>query len=193
MPDEGTALTDDDPELMRQAAHGDVVAFEQIVGRHEAAVLRYLRTIERDASLAEDALQETFLNAWRRAATFRGDGSVRAWLMSIARHAAYRQHRRRAGEPSEHESLERLGQRAGWGARHDDRLANRLESREMLQRALKRLPEADREILLLRDIEGFQGNEVAQMLGLSLAAAKSRLHRARLRLVAVLRGETDGD
>ena len=172
---------------MREAAGGDRVAFERLVERHQAAVYRFVRTLAAERGPAEDALQETFLAAWRSAAGFRG-GSLRSWLLAIARHALYRQHRRRAGEPERHESLESLGERAGWGAPPDPAaLALRRERRERLQAALASLAAADREILLLRDAEGLSGEDTAAALGLGLAAMKSRLHRARLRFAAELR------
>lgn len=137
---------------------------------------------------AEDALQEAFLAAWRAAGAFAGTGSARAWMLTIARNALHRRYRRRAGEPVDVIPLDRLGAEAGWGAVDaPDQLVERLEDREILERALARLDQADREVLVLRDLEEFDGEETARLLGLSVGAMKSRLHRARLRLAAHLR------
>ena len=141
----------------------------------------------RDEAAAEDALQETFLSAWRNAASFRGDGSALGWLLSIARHAVYRQHRSRAGEPERMESLAELGEAAGWGAAPDP--LDALVVKDEVERALARLSLGERELLLLREVEGLSNEECASLLGLGLPALKSRLHRARLRFVAQLRGE----
>lgn len=174
-----------DAELIRRAGDGDREAFDAIVVAHRAAVFRFLRATAGEG--AEDALQETFLSAWRGAAAFRGDASVRTWLFTIARHAVHRQHRRRIDEPEAHVPLSELGAAAGWGDANPERLLMQRESEAVVADALDRLSQADREILLLRDIEGVAGEEVAGILGLTLAAMKTRLHRARLRLAAKVR------
>lgn len=85
------------------------------------------------------------------------------------------------------EPLEELGERAGWGSEDQDAAVRALERRDCLNQAFARLHPTEREILILRDIEGFTGRETADLLGLGLAAVKSRLHRARLGLLAALR------
>jgi RNA polymerase sigma-70 factor, ECF subfamily len=186
-------VTADDADLLRQSAAGDGSAFESFVGRHEASVYRYLHTLTQDARDAEDALQDAFVAAWRGAAGFHGPGSARSWLLSIARHALHRLHRRRVGEPERFVALEDLGLQAGWGVDDSplDRLTE-LEDRARLARALDCLPAAERETLVLRDLEELSGDEVARMTGVTLAAMKSRLHRARLRLAAALKEQCDG-
>ncbi len=158
--------------------------------RHQSSVFRFLRTLTGAAADAEDALQETFLAAWRSAAKFRGEGRARSWLLTIARNALHRQRRRRVGEPADFVSLDQLGLQAGWGAEAaSDLFLARLEKRELLERAFQQLSAEDREVLVLRELEGFSGEEVSRMIGLTLSAMKSRLHRARLRLVAALKEE----
>ena len=76
-----------DSRLLAQAADGDAQAYESFVGRHREAVWRFVRSLTRDRTAAEDALQETFLSAWRGAISFRGEGPAISWLLSIARHA----------------------------------------------------------------------------------------------------------
>ncbi len=164
--------------------------FDDLVEQHQAAVFRFVRSIAADPSTAEDALQETFLAAWRSASTFRGESSVRAWLFAIARNAVMRQHRRRVDEPATTESLSALGEEAGWGSDDDpERAAMKHEQREIFERAMARLGDSDREVLLLRDLEGFSGEETAAILDIPLPAMKTRLHRARLRLAANVRSE----
>ncbi|MFQ6047679.1 MAG: RNA polymerase sigma factor, partial [Gemmatimonadales bacterium] len=98
------------------------------------------------------------------------------------------------GEPARFESLDALGQRAGWGSAESSQPSlERLADRALIQRALDRLSDEDREVLVLRDLEEFSGDEVAQMTGLTLPATKSRLHRARLRLTAALKEELHAD
>lgn len=188
LPREGS-LTEDQL-LLSQAASGDANAFEAFVLCHREAVWRFARSLTRDVGGAEDALQETFLAAWRSSASFRGEGSALGWLLSIARHAVYRQHKGRAGEPERMESLAELGEAAGWGADLDP--LDALMVKDEVGRALARLPVEDRELLLLREVEGLSNEDCAGLLGLGVAALKSRLHRARLRFVAHLRGEHHG-
>jgi RNA polymerase sigma-70 factor (ECF subfamily) len=175
-----------DPQLLQLSAAGDAAAFARFVDRHQGVVYRRARAACASAADAEDVLQETFLAAWRGAAGFRGttDGDARGWLLTIARHACHRMSTRssaRISAAASDVSLESLALRAGWGAvpdEQDDDRATRVRA------AFATLAHEDREILALRDIEETSGEEAARMLGLTLAAMKSRLHRARLRLAA---------
>ena len=153
--------------------------------RHAASVYRFLVSLRAASDDAEDALQECFVSAWRSAATFRGPNSARGWLFSIARNVLRRQHRRRAGEPEVMEPLEKLGERAGWGTTSD--FNARFEAEDELEWAMAQLSRQERAVVTLRDLEGLEGEETAEALGLTLAAMKSQLHRGRLRLMGVLR------
>lgn len=181
----------DDATLLAQTAAGDGLAYRQLVSRHQAAVLRYLRATLRDAADAEHAMQETFVAAWRSAGGYRGQAPVRAWLLGIARNAARRSRRRRVGEPAQYVALDELGTEAGWGSEDPEQQLLASLRRSALQAAFERLTESERETLVLRDLEDLAGEAVANMLGLSVAAMKSRLHRARLRLAAEVRKELE--
>jgi RNA polymerase sigma-70 factor, ECF subfamily len=188
---------DDDHDLIFAMAAGRADALDALVERHQATILRYLRALTAGEQAAEDALQETFLAAWRGAASYRGDAPGRAWLFALARRQAARTWRRRVGEPTAPVALDelsdlQLGLAAGWGDVGAIDPLNALEARresEHLDAALRRLSPEDREILVLRDLEQLSGTEVAALLDLSLPAQKSRLHRARLRLMAALRAD----
>jgi RNA polymerase sigma-70 factor (ECF subfamily) len=161
--------------------------------RHQAAVFRHLRALCPTQEDAEDALQETFLAVFRYAAGFRGESSAKTWLFTIARNAAWKTKRSVEARSLDdaNESLESLGDSAGWGESDPESLAVKAQSRERLRRALNDLAPEDREILVLRELEGFSGEETASILSLGLPAMKSRLHRARLRLAGALRKEGD--
>lgn len=176
-----------DLELARLAAGGDREAFASLVTRHQASVYRLARHVA--GSDAEDVLQQAFLSAWQGVAGFRGESSVRTWLLTITRNAALTRRVRAAREPIDATPLEDLGIRAGWGGPNPEQLAVAAEQRDRLSAALAALAPEEREILTLRDLEGLAGDEVAAMLGLSLAAMKSRLHRARMSLAAAVRGD----
>jgi RNA polymerase sigma-70 factor (ECF subfamily) len=181
----------DDQQLLHAATLGDRKAFEAFVERHQDSVFRFLRAVASDHADAEDALQETFLAVWRSAGTYRGGPSARGWVLTIARNALARAHRRRAGQPTSFLPLGELGLQAGWGA-DGDGILERIARRDLLERALESLGADDREVLVLRELEDLSGGEVADMLGIGVPAMKSRLHRARLRLMAALR-EVDDD
>ena len=178
-----------DLELARRAAGGDRDAFGTLVARHQASVFRLARLMARTREEAEDVLQQTFLSAWQGAGGFRGESSVRTWLLTIARNSALTRRTRAAREPIDPTPIDELGIRAGWGGPNPEQLALAAEQRDRLAASLATLATDEREILTLRDLEGLPGDEVAVMLGLSVAAMKSRLHRARMALAAAVREE----
>lgn len=177
-----------DATLIARVAAGDRRAAARLVDQHKVSVFRFARALVRDDSLAEDVLQETFIAALRGAATFRGEGSARGWLFTIARHAAARL-RPRERPLGDDDDVEALGAAAGWGADDPEHLVSEGEARGAVTRALDSLDPEDREVLVLRDMEGLTGPEAAEVLHVGLAAMKSRLHRARLRFVAALRAQ----
>jgi RNA polymerase sigma-70 factor (ECF subfamily) len=184
---EGSPISDH--SLMRRAAAGDASAFDEIVRRHQAAVYRFARAVSGSREAAEDLLQETFLAAWKAAATYRAEASLRTWLLTIARHAAWRDRGRPFLEPLDGQTFDMLGMEAGWGQVDPEGLAVSAERRARLRAALERLDPEDRTVIVLRDLEELTGEETAAVLGIGVAAMKSRLHRARLRLAAELRRE----
>lgn len=187
MPVEESESVLTDEELLKRTAAGEREAFDELVVRHQAAVFRFARAATDGPAAAEDVLQETFLAAWRAAGTFQGRSAVRTWLLTIARNQAWH-HRERAGRiPVDDVPLPELGEAAGWGDESPEAGALRSQRRGRLARALEALEPDDREILVLRELEELTGEETAAALGIGLAAMKSRLHRARLRLAAELR------
>jgi len=184
-----TSDTPTDHELLTAAAGGDAAAFEVFVVRHRGAVYRYVHSLTKNVTDAEDVLQQTFLAAWRAAADARVEHGARPFLFTIARHAQHRLHRSHALITEDTVSLEELGSRAGFAAPHvtAERLAQAVEERAILAAAIEDLPPLEREVLQMRDLDGLSGDQVAAALGIGLEAMKSRLHRARLRLVAEVR------
>lgn len=162
--------------------------FREVVREHQARVYRYCLMLTGDRAQAEDLLQETFVDGMRGYVQFRGDASVLTWLLTIARHRYRRMNRLRAGAPVQTEDLMTLGLEAGWGSQ--ETLESSLElaaSRIQMQRALDALSPADREIITLRDLEELSTRETAEVLQLTDAAVRVRLHRARLKFVAQIR------
>ena len=153
------------------AAGGDLEAFTSLVRRHESAVRAFLaRTAGRDR--ADDVAQETFVKAWRSAASFRGTGSYRGWLLGIAWHEFLSAQRRvRPEDPLDD---------------HDAALASGVDARIDAARALAALDPRERAAAQLCFGYGHTHTEAAEILGMPLGTLKSVVARARTRLVAYL-------
>lgn len=164
------------------------------------AVRRLTHAVLGSAS-GQDATQETFLRALASLETFDpARGGVRSWFLGIARNVAFEalraQRRVELGSTAELALFE-LAQGAGWGAEPSDRdsperEAMRAETQDQMLRALASLTPEDREVLILRDFEGLDGECAARVLAIDVVAMKSRLHRARLRLMATMRSLEEG-
>lgn len=166
--------------------------FREVVREHQARVHRYCVLLTSDAVQAEDLLQETFVDAMRGYERFRGDASVLSWLLTIARHRCQRMNRLRAGAPAHTEDLMALGLEAGWGSPQAlEEGVDAATSRAQMQRALQALSPADREIITLRELDELSTREASNVLQLSEAAVRVRLHRARLKFVALFREQRD--
>lgn len=180
-----------DLSTVARAQRGDPAAFAALSSAWRGPLLRFARHLLKDDAAAEDVVQETFLTAHQKLGALRDHAHFKSWLFSIARSQVLMHQRRRVGEPKAYEpmeSLTELGAQAGWGHPMDpETLTRKLEAHEGLEAALATLEPAEREVLMLRDVEGLSGDETAAALGLSLAGMKSRLHRARLRLVAAVK------
>lgn len=173
-----------DDELLRAARNGDRAALETLVSRYEPRVYRFGLSMCRDAADADDVLQDTFVSMVRALRTFRADSSLSTWLYTIARHACLKKRRRRAAAPRSVESLDALGPHVREGlastSANPEQLAATNEIGSSLRAAIGALDAAQREVLVLRDVEGLTAADTAQVLGLTVAAVKSRLHRARI-------------
>jgi len=193
------AAPEHDPEaaLLSALRAGEASAYERLVRSHGGPLLAVCRRILRDEEDAREAVQEAFLSAFRGIAEFSGRARLGTWLHRIAVNACLmrlRSRRRHPEQPIE-ELLPRFeadGHFARWPvdwAEPADALLARREARESVRACLDRLPESHRTVLLLRDIEELDTAETARALGLSVAAVKVRLHRARQALRTLLEAE----
>jgi RNA polymerase sigma-70 factor (ECF subfamily) len=185
---EGNHVRTSDAALIRRTAAGDLSAFDTLVRRHQAAVHRLTQALAGPGPEAEEALLEAFLTVRRSAPRWRDDTfPVRAWLLSLARQSLCRRGLVQLAETS---SLSELARAAGWGRGGP---AAEASDQRVLADAFAALGPADREILILRDLEGLPEEEAAAVIGTSEAVVRARLHRARLRLLGKLReGDADG-
>jgi RNA polymerase sigma-70 factor (ECF subfamily) len=180
-----------DATLLEQARTGDRQALEDLLSRHQRRVYRFGLKMCRDPEDAKDVLQETLLAVARTVKDFRGASSVSTWLYTIARSFCIKKRRRSKFAPEHEESLD--SREPGLEARQvvdpgrgpEDDLAGR-QIETALEQAIAGLDPIYREVLVLRDVEGLTAPEVAEIMGLSVEAVKSRLHRARVAVRAAL-------
>jgi RNA polymerase sigma-70 factor (ECF subfamily) len=182
--------TPSDLLLVQRASGGDVRAFEILVGRYQLSIVRLCVGMLGDRHAAEDAAQDAFFSAWRSMGRFRGDAQFSTWLYRIATNQCLRDIRRRP--PQTAQLPEDLPAGEG-GAPH-----SQLEAAEGVagvSAAVARLSPEQRIALLLREIEGLSYDQIAEVLGVSMAAVKSRIYHARIELVRDLgtRDRTAGD
>jgi len=178
-----------DNELILVARKGDNAAFTELVRRYESTVYRFSYKICRDSDKAAETLQDTFVNVFRKLGSFDGKSKFTTWLYAIVTNNCLMKHRKRKGELLE-QSLEAYDHAPGqFGPGHAKELVSVQETpaeaviskemREILERAILRLPKDYRVVFVMRDIEGESNEDTARALGLSVEATKSRLRRAR--------------
>jgi RNA polymerase sigma-70 factor (ECF subfamily) len=187
-------LDSSDQALIEKVRAGDYQAFEALVNRYEGKVYRLSMRMLRNQEDAEDALQETFLQVYRGLKSFEGRSTFSTWLFRLATNVCLMKIRHRETEPAKLLPLEEYipqheegghPQIQDWPDKPEDLLLNK-ESQEKMLEALEKLPADHRAVFVLRDIEGFSNSEAGEALGISVAAVKSRLHRARLALRGML-------
>jgi len=183
------APVDVDAGLVRALRHDEPGASDQLVARYGDRVHRLALRITGVDEDAEEAAQDALWTVARKVRTFRGEAAFGSWVYRIAANAAYqrrRARRRNAGEiaiadvlPALDESGRHFAPMDDWSRRIDER-ARQAELRDRLTDAIGALPVEHRTVLVLHDIEGLTNPDIAEVLGVSLAAVKSRLHRSRL-------------
>lgn len=182
---------EDDRELLTRAQAGDMSAFESLVGKHEQKVYGLALRMTRSEADAAEITQDTFLSAYQHLSEFRGEAAFGSWVHRIAANNALMRLRRQkvvdivSDELAGPEFTERGsladGPESDWSKRADDKILED-ELGRAIQTATDSLPEGYREVFLLKDVEGLSYEEISEMVGISIPAVKSRLHRARLAL-----------
>lgn len=175
----------DDLELVRRALARDVGAFRAIMTRHNQRLYRMARSIVRNDSEAEDALQEAYMRAFAKLDSFRGESTLATWLSRIVINEALgrlRKSRRAKTVPLPDEGAV-MAQIIPFplNANSDDPERNMAQRQilEFVERATDSLPENFRTVFVARAIEGLSVEETAQLLGIKPETVKTRLHRAR--------------
>ena len=182
-----SVVREDEPILVAAAKKGDEAAFEELVNRYENKIFRLTRNITGNQEDAEDAMQEAFFKAYTHLQGFQGDSRFYTWLVRIAANEALmRLRRRRPGqfsldEPLEGESDLMPRELEDWRPSPERKYAD-TEMQTLLAEAVEKLEPEYRIVLVLRDVEELSTQDAAEALGISVAAVKSRLLRARLKL-----------
>ncbi|HUG08504.1 MAG TPA: sigma-70 family RNA polymerase sigma factor [Acidimicrobiia bacterium] len=172
---------DREKELVARAQSGDRAAFAALVREHQDEVYTLARRLVGDPHLASDVAQEALIRAWRALPKFRGDARLSTWLYRITVNTAWT-HKKRAGRHQGASIDDHHDLAAPADAEHPETAGEILELRGRLRLALDRLPDAHRDVVVLKDIYGWSHAEIAESMDISVAAAKVRLHRARARL-----------
>src|SRR5260370_33265121 len=183
---------EDDLALIELVLAGDRRAFEPLVRKHERRVFRVALAVLGNVEDAEEAMQDTFIKAYRHLDQFRRESRFTTWLTRIAVNEALQKRQARMDSVSLDESTDVAsrslpGRFEPWTA-NPEKLYGKQEMRQLVEGAIQALPPIYRETLVLRDIEEMSAEEAAEALGITVPALKSRLLRARLLQRELLRG-----
>jgi RNA polymerase sigma-70 factor (ECF subfamily) len=198
-----TPVVDEDEELVARVRAGEEQAFVQLVSRHHAAMVRVASSFVASAAVAEEVVQDTWLGVLRGIDGFEGRSSFRTWLLRIlvnrARSTGVREHRSVAvGDAGPAVDRSRFDASGAWMSppqhwvedSEDRLLAEGLA--DQIQVALGELPARQREVVVLRDVDGLSGPEVCDVLEISEANQRVLLHRGRSQLRQALESELGG-
>ena len=181
-----------DAALIDRARRGDLDAFNDLVAAYQDQLFGLVARMVPDRDQAADVVQEAFFSAYRNLASFRG-GTVRSWLSRIAVNAAMdiqRARRRRPVQPYP-ELEDEVWQPPAGPSADPERHVLKAERSRALDDALGRIASDQRAAIVLFDVEGYDYAEIAEMTGVSLGTVKSRIHRGRLALRALLEGRME--
>jgi RNA polymerase sigma-70 factor (ECF subfamily) len=174
-----------DQELLEAVRTGDDTALRELLTRHAPSVFRFAMKMCRNRDDAEDVAQETLLQAVRSAKEVRGTSSFTTWLYAVARSFCIKVRRRQKKQPHHDEGRDTAIEKPSGDRMPDDDAIVR-ELTDALEAAITGLEDKYREVIVLRDVEGLSAAEVAEVLGTTIEAVKSRLHRARAEVRAAL-------
>jgi RNA polymerase sigma-70 factor, ECF subfamily len=175
-------------EAIERAKQGDAAAFEVLYNLHKRRVYSLCLRMTTNTAEAEDLTQEAFLQLFRKIGTFRGESAFSTWLHRMAVNVVLMQLRKKGLQvvPLEDDNEgEEETPKKDYGAQ-DSVLAGSID-RLQLKNAIDRLPPGYRSIFVLHDVEGFEHNEIAEMVGCSIGNSKSQLHKARMKLRELLK------
>lgn len=177
--------TKTDEELVQAAQAGESPAFDELVRRYTNVVYRILYKILRHEEDTQDALQDTFVSAYRALPRFRQDARFSTWIYRIATNAALMKARTRKANlvsldhPTEDSDAKTVWELPDWSATPDEEVLSD-ETRRVMEDAIQALPAEQRAAFVLHDVQNFSSAETAEAMGITVSAVNSRLHRARV-------------
>ncbi|HVP67964.1 MAG TPA: sigma-70 family RNA polymerase sigma factor [Anaeromyxobacteraceae bacterium] len=202
---------EEDARFLARLRARDRAAFAALVSRHSGPLLRLATTFVRDRAVAEEVVQETWLGALTGLSSFEGRSSVRTWLFQIlvnkARTRSVREGRTvpfsALAQREESEGGTREAGRfdgagawleppAGWTEEDPERLAIGAETQAAIEAAIRDLPEGQRAVITLRDVEGLEADEICNVLGITVTNQRVLLHRARAKVRQALEDRLGG-
>lgn len=182
-----SARFDPDLELIKRAQQGDADAFASLFHAHKARVYSVCLRLTSNTTEAEDLTQDAFVQVFRKLSSFRGDSALSTWLYRIAVNTVLMRFRKKVLRqvPLDDPRNQDAGYvRREYGTK-DARLAGSID-RIALTRAIGELPEGYRTIFILHEVEGYEHQEIAELLDCSVGNSKSQLHKAKLRIREML-------
>jgi RNA polymerase sigma-70 factor (ECF subfamily) len=176
-------------EAIRLAQQGDAAAFERLYQLHSRRVYSLCLRMVSNTAEAEDLTQEAFLQLFRKVATFRGESAFSTWLHRLAVNVVLMRLRKKSATETSLEETTEPDEETG-GPRRDfgapDLCLSGSIDRVNLQRAIDQLPRGYKAVFVLHDVQGYEHNEIAEIMGCSIGNSKSQLHKARMRLRELL-------
>ncbi len=176
-----------DLDLARLASEGDLSAFEIIYNRHNRRVYSLCLRMTANQTEAEDLTQEVFIQLFRKIGSFRGDSAFSTWLHRMTVNQCLMHFRKRSVKSEKTSEDGEVPEQAVVGSKDPGRM--QVVDRIALKNAVAELPKGYKNVFLLHDVQGFEHEEVARRLGISVGTSKSQLHKARLKLRGLLQKE----
>lgn len=174
-----------DFQLTQKAAMGDMVAFEEIYQRHHRRVYSICLRMLQNAYEAEDLTQDVFIQLYRKIGSFRGDSAFTTWLHRMTVNQVLMHFRKRNVKYEKVTDEGETPDQVVNGTADPERM--RVVDKIALENAIEQLPTGYKNVFVLHDVEGFEHEEVARILGCSVGTSKSQLHKARLKLRKLLK------
>ena len=177
--------TEKDFVLAQMAAGGSVAAFEMLYSRYHRRTYSLCLRMTQSATEAEDLTQEVFIQLYRKIGSFRGDSAFTTWLHRLTVNQVLMHFRKRGVQSEKTTDDGEMPEQIVNGTENQNRMP--ILDRIALDKAIAQLPNGYRTVFILHDVEGFEHEEIARMLKLSVGTSKSQLHKARLKLRGLLR------
>ncbi|MCC6825120.1 MAG: RNA polymerase sigma factor [Acidobacteria bacterium] len=174
-----------DLELTQAAAKDDMAAFEEIYKRHHRRVYSICLRMLQNSSEAEDLTQDVFIQLYRKIGSFRGDSAFTTWLHRMTVNQVLMHFRKRTVKYEKVTEEGETPDQVVIGTVDPERM--QIVDKIALEHAISQLPDGYKNVFLLHDVEGFEHEEVAKILGCSVGTSKSQLHKARLKLQRLLK------